>query len=77
MVRPDLANSRIPALVLALSNDILSSRNTLEKTKSSRTLEDRVAMLEAKTDNSGNKNLFTDEKLNDNSRNNQAHKKGK
>ena len=40
--------------------------------ESSRALEARVAMLEAKTDNSSNESLFPDEKLKANNRNNPA-----
>ena len=38
----------------------------------SRALEDRVAVLEANTDNSSNESLFADKKLKDNNRNNPA-----
>ena len=40
--------------------------------ESNRALEARVAMLEAKTDNSSNESLFADEKLKANDRNNPA-----
>ena len=44
-----------------------------KKTKeSSRALETRVAVLEAKTDNSSNDSLFADEKVKANNRNNPA-----
>ena len=40
--------------------------------KSSRALENRVAVLEAKTDNSSNESLFADEKPKANNRSNPA-----
>ena len=47
--------------------DFIKSKKTLE---SSKAFEARVAMLEAKTDNSSNRSIFGDEKPKVNNRNN-------
>ena len=49
---------------------LIMSTKTLESGKA---LEKRVAMLNAKTENSSNESLFIDEKLKVNDRNNPAH----
>ena len=48
---------------------LIKGKKTQER---SRSLEARVAMLEAKTDNSSNESLFTDKKPKANNRNNPA-----